>query len=233
MRKYLLPFALTGLISLPLAACDVEEGEGDTITGDTSDTSGGDTDTTQPDTTPTVTYRAIIVDDSEIFPTHRTDPTQNPCATAGFNNTGDGAHGADIDAVGLFDPDGTTLVGYFDTIDGAIGTQCDGLSNYTPNRFTDINNAKGTPDATLTSGFVSLSGGALTGEFDGGVELLEDDVVVIYEVGSKDGGTDEGYHVFVSQRLDCLNGGSRASCQFKVTGSQGAKGEAPVTLSGF
>lgn len=220
MRKILLPFAMTGLISLPLVGCDVEEEtDTDTVQTDTTDTTGGDTDTT-PDTGPTTVYRAIIVDDSEIFPTHRSGGG-NPCASAGFNNTGDGAHGADIDTVGLFDGETDELVGYFDTVDGALGTSCDGLPNYTPNNFTDITEAKGTPNGTLSSGFVSLAGGAVTGEFDGGVELFPNDYVIVFEIGEKCcDGNDEGYHVYVAERLDCLNSANRAACQLKVTGAR-------------
>lgn len=229
MRKILLPFAMTGLLSMPLVGCDVEDGDTDTDTTAPNDVG----DTTQPDDTDTVTpatYTAIIVDDSEIFPTHRTVGS-DPCATSGFNNGGDGAHGADIDAVGLYESDGTTLVGFYDVVDGALGTACDNKPNTTPNRFTDINQAKGAPNATLSSGFVSLSGGAIVGEFDGGVELFAGDVVIVYEVGAVQGGTTDAYDVFVADRLDCLTSGNRASCQKKVASV--SKGETTVPLSGF
>lgn len=227
MRKILLPFAMTGLISLPLVGCDVEEEPGtDTVQTDTTDTTGGDTDTT-PDTTPTTEYRAIIVDDDGIFQNHRQVGT-NPCVTSSV-----GAHGADIDAVGLFESDATTLVGYFDSVSGALGDTCEIAAAY-----TDLTEAEGAPNGTLLAGFVSLGGGAISGEFDGGVELLEDDVVVVYEVGTKCGtdttcgGVDEGYHVWVADRLDCVDR-TRSECAFKATTGEGNMGESTVTLTGF
>lgn len=228
MRKILLPFAMTGLISLPLVACDVEEGteDGDTISGDTNDTTGGDTNV-QPDTTPTTEYRSIIVDDDGIFQNHRQVGT-DPCVTSSV-----GAHGADIDAVGLFESDGETLVSYFDTVQAKLGTTCDIAAAY-----SDPTEAKGTPNGSLTANFVSLGGGAIAGEFVDSAQLLEDDVIVVYEVGTKCGndtscgGVDEGYHVWVADRQDCLDK-TRASCAFRVTGGEGAKGEASVPLTGF
>ena len=74
MRKILLPFALMGTLSLPMIACDVEDGaDGSDVTQPDGDTSG-DTDTVV-----TTKYFAVIVTDSQIFPTHRVVGT-NPCA---------------------------------------------------------------------------------------------------------------------------------------------------------
>ncbi len=222
MRKILLPFAMIGLISLPLVGCDVEE-ETD---GDTSSTPDSDTGIT-PDVPVTTEYRAIIVDDDGIFQNHRVVGT-DPCATSSV-----GAHGADIDAVGLFEADGTTLVGYFDTVQADLGTTCTMGAAY-----TDPTEARGTPNGSLTANFVSLGGGAIIGEFGSTIQLFVDDVVVVYEVGTKCGndtscgGVDEGYNVFVADRLDCLDR-TRSACQVKVTGTEGAKGEATLTLSGF
>jgi hypothetical protein len=224
MRKILLPFAMIGLISLPLVGCDVE-GEGETDT-DTITPLDGDTGV-NPDTTPTTEYRAIIVDDDGIFQNHRVVGT-DPCATSSV-----GAHGADIDAVGLFEDNGTTLVGYFDTVQAKLGTTCTMGTQY-----TNPTQARGTPNGTLTANFVSLGGGAIIGEFGSTIQIFEGDVVVVYEVGTKCGndttcgGVDEGYNVFVADRLDCLDR-TRSACQVKVTGSEGAKGEATITLTGF
>lgn len=223
MRKILLPFAMIGLISLPLVGCDVEEGDADA----TDTISPTDADTITPDVPPTTEYRAIIVDDDGIFQNHRVVGT-DPCATSSV-----GAHGADIDAVGLFESDGTTLVGYFDTVQAKLGTTCDMGADY-----IDPTEARGTPNGSLTANFVSLGGGQIIGEFGSTIQLFEDDVVVVYEVGTKCGndtscgGVDEGYNVFVADRLDCLDR-TRSACQVKVTGSEGAKGEATITLMGF
>lgn len=229
MRKILIPFAMLGLMAAPVA-CDVEGGDTDSTTGDTSDTTGGDTTTdtnVEPDTTPTTEYRAIIVDDDGFFQNHRTGGG-NPCATSSV-----GAHGADIDAVGLFESDGTTLVGYFDTVNAKLGTTCTIAAQY-----SDPTKAKGAPNGTLTTNFVSLGGGAIIGEFGSSIQLFEDDVLVVYEIGDKFcGGVascvgDEKYAVYVADRLDCLDR-TRSTCQMKVTGSEGAKGEATITLTGF
>lgn len=236
MRKILLPFAMMGLISAPLAACDVEGSPSDTTNPptDTIQPDTSPTDTTTPDTTPDPEYRAIIVDDDGFFQNHRPSAI---CATSSV-----GAHGADIDAVGLFESDGTTLVGYFDTVDAKLGTSCTIAAKY-----SNATQARGAPNGTLMENFVSLGGGAIIGEFGDFTEtppapvgkLFPGDVVVVYEIGDKFcGGVascvgDESYHVYVASRLDCLNSGNRSACQKRVTGSNGAKGEATVPLTGF
>lgn len=228
MRKILLPFALVGAMSLPMVACDVEDPAGDTTTPDTTspDTSGGDTtpDTVEPDK-----YFAVIVDDSQIFPTHRSDGG-NPCATA---SSPWNAHGADIDAVGLFD--GNQLMGYLSTTDYQEG----GLCNDKPNTMTVPAEAEGAPNASITENFVSLGGGWLTGEFDAGAEIRNGDTLVVYEVGKKCGsntscgGVDEGYEVFVARDIDCVNEASYpySSCAIKL--SDDAKGESTIPVSGM
>ena len=227
MRKILLPFAMMGALAMPLVACDVQdEGDGTDATNPSDGTNP--TDTTG-DTGGGTHYFAVIVTDSQIFPTHRTVGT-DPCATASSPLN---AHGADIDAVGLFS--GSSLIGYFDTVDYAEGGLC-------PNKLSTMMNpdeAKGAPDASLTEGFVSLGGGWLIGEFSGQPELQSGDTLVVYEVGSKCsgntscGGVDEGYEVFVAEDLDCVNSGPYpyGSCAKKM--SDDAEGESTIPLSGF
>ena len=227
MRKILLPFALVGAMSLPMVACDVEDlngGDADTTTP--NDTSGGDT---TPDTVVPDKYYAVIVDDSQIFPTHRVVGT-DPCATA---SSPWNAHGADIDAVGLFD--GAQLIGYLDTVDYQEGGLCPNKQN----TMTDPDEAKGAPNAKITENFVSLGGGFLTGEFEGAAEIQSGDTLVVYEVGTKCGsnsncgGVDEGYEVFVAHDIDCVNEGGYpyGSCGIKL--SDDAEGEATIPVSGF
>ncbi len=227
MRKILVPFALSGLLALPMVACDVESLDGEDTSGNT-DTGGGNTDTGSgntdtgggnTDTTTPTEYFAVLVDDSAFFSTHRADGG-NPCATSSV-----GAHGADIDAVGLFD--GSTVLGYFATVDVQTGSQCEVADKYKADA-----EATGAPNGTLTENFVSLGGGALIGEFENQVQVLPGYTLVVYEVGKDVGGIDEKYDVFVATELDCINQ-DRASCTVKVTGTDGAAGEGTFPLSGF
>jgi len=223
MRKILLPFALMGMMSLPMVGCDVQATD-----TDATDTTGGG-DTTGGDTIQTTKYFAVIVTDSQIFPTHRVVGT-DPCATASSPLN---AHGADIDAVGLFD--GAQLIGYLNAVDYQEGGLCPNKQN----TMTDSDEAKGAPNASLTENFVSLGGGWLIGEFDGAPELQSGDTLVVYEVGSKCsndtscGGVDEGYEVFVATDLDCVNTANYpySSCAIKL--SDQAKGESTIPVSGF
>jgi len=228
MRKILLPFVLMGAMSLPLVACDVEP-EG----GDATDTNRPDGEVS-PDTDVPVTtkYFAVIVTDSEIFPTHRTVGT-NPCATAAPPLY---AHGADIDAVGLFD--GDQLIGYLDTVDYQEGGLCNSSPN-NPSTMQDSDEAKGAPNAKINENFVALGGGFLTGEFAGAPEIQSGDIIIVYEVGTKCagnnncGGVNEGYAVFVATDLDCVNDASYPYSSCGVMLSDDAEGEATLTVSGF
>ncbi len=231
MKKILLPLALMGTMALPMVACDVEDPAGD-ATDTTTDTTPGETtgDTGPGDTTEPDKYFAVIVDDSQIFPTHRVVGT-DPCATASPPLY---AHGADIDAIGLFDAD--LLIGYLDVVDYQEGGICTGNRATGP---TDPDQAKGAPNATITERFVSLGGGFLTGEFAGQAQIQSGDTIVVYEVGTKCGnnqncgGQDEGYEVFVAFDLDCVNEANYpyASCGIKL--SDDAEGEATIPVSGF
>jgi len=184
-------------------ACDVE----DTVPG--SDTTG--TDTTGTDTVVVVPddYLSVIVDDSTIFPTHRTVGT-DPCATSSV-----GAHGADIDAVGLFTAGGASA-GYFNTVRLAQGTQCTIAAKY-----KEANEVKGQPDGTLLEGFVSLGGGYVIGEFDNQAIILPGYAIQVYEVGVEVGGVDEGYDVYVALDNSCGQSGARTNCQVKIGNGKG------------
>lgn len=180
--------------------------------------------------TPPVAYYAVIVDDSRVFASHRGDDG-DPCETAVAPLY---AHGADIDAVGLFR--GDDLLGYFQLVDYVEGGVCEGAR---ANTMTDRTRAVGAPDAQVDRGFVSLGGGSLIGEFDFQARILSGDTVVVYEVGTRCGtdeacgGVDEGYEVFVARDLDCVNLGGYpySSCALQVASD--ASGEASVPLSGF
>lgn len=197
MRKILVPFALMGLCSLPLVACEVE-GETDATTEPTGTTdTGGDT------VIPETKFYSVIVDDSVQFPDHRTG---DPCATSASN-----AHGADIDAMELIDTDGSTVLGTLSHTFYSEGDFCDDTA------FTDPSEAEGTPDGELDSGFVSLAGGSLTGEFGASsLELLEGYSIQVYEIddafcaGIPSCVGSEKYSVYISTDLECTK--DTASC---------------------
>jgi hypothetical protein len=172
---------------------------------------------------PTV-YRSVIIDDDGVFQQHRSD---NVCATSSL-----GAHGADIDAVGLFDDDGTTLLGYFTTARAKLGTTCDIAAQH-----SDPGEATGSPDGTLTTNFVSLGGGAIIGSFGNSIAIEPGNFVVVYEIGDDFcAGVpscvgNECYHVFLATDLDCLDK-DRTKCQLRITDGT-ACGESAVDMSGF
>lgn len=211
MRRILVPFALGGLLSASVVACDVEDPfNPSTDTTNGSDTAIGTDTNIPPEDTAVVEdeYYAVIVDDSEIFPTHRIVGT-DPCAT----NREQGAHGADIDAVAMFD-ENNNLIGYFESVRLAAGTQCE-----IPAKFADIGNVKGEPDLSINEGFVSLGGGYVIGEFDESALILPGHSIQVFEIDKDVGstGADEGYDVFVATDLGCgQSGGSRSGCQVKI-----------------
>ncbi len=239
MRKILLPFAMMGSMALPMAACDVEEGDADATTAppDATNETGAETELPPPDDE----FYAVIVTDQEIFPTHRiyqgvqcTSPTAtgcNPCATSSSR-----AHGADIDAIGLFD--GDEVLGYLDNVDYQDGDLCTGDES---NLMTDTDKVKGAPDASISDGFVSLGGGWLTGEFDDALQITNGLQIVVFEVGTKCGsnnncgGVDEGYEVFVAPDLDCAAGAGQeypwSNCAEQLGGE--AEGEFTIPVSGI
>jgi len=206
----------------------------DTNPADTNPADTNPVDTNPADTVGPASYYAVIVDDSKVFPNHRSAGI-NPCSTASAPLY---AHGAGIDAVGLFD--GATLVGYFDVVDYKEGGICDGSTGSPRNTMIDETLALGPPDARLDRGFVSLGGGFLIGEFDNAARIMPGDTIVVYEVGKRCGsntncgGLDEGYEVFLAEDLDCVNvsnGYPYTACAKKLSDS--AKGEATIPVSGF
>lgn len=169
-------------------------------------------------------YRSIIIDDDGIFQQHR---SENLCATSSL-----GAHGADIDSVGLFEADGATLLGYFTTVRAKLGTSCDIAEQH-----SDPSEAVGAPDGTLTTNFVSLGGGAIIGSFGDSIAIEPGHVVVVYEIGDNFCAGiptcvgDECFQVFLAPDLDCLDG-DRSKCQVRLT-AEDACGEVAIAMSGF
>jgi len=225
MRRIIVSLALSGLVSTSLVACDVED---PFVPG--TDTTQPDTtqpDTTQPDTTqPGGDYQAVIVDDTEYFKDHRANnsASTNPCATAGGV---DGAHGADIDAVGLFN--GSSLIGYFDTVRLEIALTGKCFDDYMPissgfraeNNYTNPEDVKGAPQGKLNEGFVSLEGGYVIGEFDDGAYVEPGYTIIVYEVFSNEA-TKEMFDVYVATDIDCGSGGSsRAGCSILIGSGKG------------
>jgi len=221
MRKILVPFALLGLVSLPLTACDVQEGDGDADTTGTSP----DVTTTPQDTADTAPprYFALIVDDSDFF--------DGRCATSAS-----GAHGADIDAVELITDQSDSY--FFDAVKYEPGTTCTVGDNH-----DNPSEVKGAPNGSLSDGFVALGGGLVAGEFDASaIEILAGYNVVVYEIdddyctaaGLTPGVNcvgSEGYHVYITEQLSCV--GTSGCSTKRITDSDGAEGEAQIPLSGF
>ncbi|MCC6624724.1 MAG: hypothetical protein IT385_25970 [Deltaproteobacteria bacterium] len=218
MRKILVPFALLGLVSLPMTACDVEEGTGDATTTTTTTTTTTDTtDTSAPK------YFALIVDDSERF--------DGRCATSSS-----GAHGADIDAVELITDEDDSY--FFAEVDYQPGTECT-----IGDQHDNASEVEGAPDGSLTDGFVALGGGLVAGEFDASaIQIMAGYNVVVYEIdddyctaaGLTPGVNcvgSEGYDVFITEQLSCVG---TSNCSTKqITDNDGAEGEAQIPLSGF
>lgn len=218
MKKLMLPFAVMGVLALGVQACEVQGGtEDDTFTG--TDTVTIDDTTTTNDTTVAATeYYAVYLEDlSEVR-----------CATSSS-----GAHGADIDAVALFD--GNTLVGYLDTVDAEHPTDCDTYGH------DDTALAKGAPNGSLTEGFYSLSFGWMIGEFENTAQILSGYDLTVYEIDDQaciDAGFNatncvgsEPYSVSVATGLDCVNESDPNACMVFI--SDQAEGTTTLPLSGF
>ena len=203
MRK-LMRTLLVGLATVALmAGCDVSSSEDDTGTVNPPTDQGG-TDPGNADTyVPPAGYFAIMVEEGG-----------TPSCS---NNL---AHGADIDAVQLSDSGGTH-VAWYSHVQGAVGTG--GCEDKDPNAFTDL---------SLLDGYVSLNGGFIAGEFDSGIQLIEDYTVTVYEAGSQTSsggvsGKDEPYNVYAAYDMTCA--GTMEACA-KLVGN--AVGEADVPLGG-
>ncbi|TNF37121.1 MAG: hypothetical protein EP329_03950 [Deltaproteobacteria bacterium] len=221
MKKLMLPFAVMSVLALGVQACEVQGGEEDDTFTTTDTVTTTDTTTTEDTTVAATEYYAVFLEDlSEVR-----------CATSSS-----GAHGADIDAVALFD--GNDLVGYLDVIDADHPTDC---STY---GHDDTSEAKGAPssDASLTKGYYSLSFGWLIGEFDGAAQIVSGYEIVVYEIddayctaaGLNPGVNcvgSEPYAVSIATGLDCVNESDPNACMLFI--SDTAEGTATVPLSGF
>ena len=191
MRKIIVPFALLTLTSLPMVACDVEEGDGDATT---TTTTPNDTS----DTVETVRYFTLVVDDTDRF--------DERCATSSS-----GAHGADIDAVEL--SNGNSSLGFFTSTVYRPGTVCDIGDNH-----DNADEVEGAPDGSLTDGFVSLGGGLIAGEFtNAAIELLNGYTVEVFEIdddfcaGIANCVGSEPYDVWVTETNSCIDAGNCAT----------------------
>ncbi|MEE2779440.1 MAG: hypothetical protein VYE15_02875, partial [Myxococcota bacterium] len=158
-----------------------------------------------------VQYFAVFIED--LF-----GGTSSDCGTSG-------APGADIDAVELRTTDGDTLSYWEYVVMGAnpegdttcncdSGCSADENANGVDDIYEDVEQAKGEPDGTLTTNFISLYGGWVIGEFgsdeDGDpLYVMDTDVVVVYEVGKANPnvgkGIDEPYSVSLATDIECVN----------------------------
>jgi len=225
MRKLTVPFAVAGLMAWGALGCEVNEGAPTSDTTQQTDTQGDTTtaDTTETDTTePDPEYYAVFLDDL----------WDGRCATSGY-----GAHGADIDAVGLFE--GESHIAWLDAdfIDAEFTPSCP-----SHDKSQDPKRAAGAPDGNVGSGtgFYSLAGGWLIGEFVGAPLIIPGYELVVYEVDSSytwsgGAGRNDPYEVYVATSIDCVNEGPgfRNSCMVRLTGSQGANGSATIPVVGF
>ena len=152
------------------------------------------------------TYRAVLVRDG----------WSGTCASSD--------QGADIDAVALYDNDGQIL-GYAETVYAAPG--CSDLGHQ------DGSFAKGAPDGSKSSGYVSLGGGSLAVEFAGSPAIVAGYAVQVFEVDDNtcSGCEAEPYSVYLIQSASCAGSGS---CNLdKSLGSATGTKELQVTLSGL
>lgn len=174
------------------------------------------------DTALPIRYYAVILDDSAQFASHRSDGG-DPCATSPSK-----AHGADIDAVELLDVDGVTVLDTLVHLYFVAGETC------ADNAFDDLEAAKGAPDGDLDSGFVSLAGGSLTGEFGASsLEILEGYSLRIYEiddafcVGVPSCVGSEGYSVYVATERECTK--DDADCEPELITDE-SRGSSTIVL---
>ena len=215
MRKLLTSLVIGFATLAAVAACDVQSG--DTDGGDTgtfTDTAGSDAlaGTDNGGGTGETHYYAIRVDDS---PNYACSKNQK-------------AHGADIDAVGLYD--GDTSLGWFADVTGKIGdaANCDAPVS---SKHTDFNEVKGAPDGTLSDGYVALGGGYVIGEFTSRTELVPAYTVQVIEVGVQECGDqgckDEDYSVSAATDINCADN----SCMILL--SDQAAGHSTIPLTGI
>lgn len=158
----------------------------------------------------------VCVDELNYYAVFIEDAFSGKCGSSG-------APGADIDAVELRDSEGTSL-GYWEYVAMAANPDGDTTCTYDESKDTDANGvddiyedveeAKGAPDATLTTNFISLYGGWAIGEFGADANgddlyLMDTDVIVVYEVGKANPlvgeGIDEGFSVALATDIDCVN----------------------------
>lgn len=225
MRKLALPAVMAGLMSLGFMACDTNGTDSDaTGTTDTVSDTGG-TDTLQIDTfTPTTTYTAIYLEDLWDQICHSTS----------------GAEGADITAVELLDDAGNHIA-YFDS--AALDSERSDKVCPKPDDHNDTSEAAGAPSGSdgLLSGYYSLWGGWLIGEFEGAPLLQAGDTVKVFEIddsfctGIPSCIGSEKYDVYVAEDIDCPRSGTgyRNECMVKLTDTDGANGSVTIDLAGF
>ena len=193
MRKILICSLMVGLASLPLVACD-DEADAD------------ETTTTVPDggvTPPPATkfHAAKLVDGWK--------------SGDGCNSPNNKAEGYDPDAISLSDKD-NQLVGYCEVMGGSVPTS---TAECGANDHSDINEAKGEPNGTLKTGYVSLAGGTLTCEFSpNSPEIQAGDTLETFEIDKSVSSTakDEAATLSITEAADC---GSRTDCKEKAVAS--------------
>ncbi len=212
-----LTLAVTGLTAFGMVACEVQDGEGDTTQTDTS--TGNDT--MEQDTSTETAYYAVFLEDL----------WDGRCLTSSV-----GAHGADIDAIGLYDENGDVL--WVDAADNEFD------SNVCPKYgYSNVNAVKGAPDGELVpdqnTTFYSLAGGWLIAEFTGQAQIIPGYELSIYEIDDAycpDTGScvgSEPYEIYLATDLDCVNTGANFRNECMVFLSDEAEGSVTVKLTSF
>jgi hypothetical protein len=135
-------------------------------------------------------------------------------------STNQHAEGADIDGVALFDKD-DNLVGYAQVVVYKPGS---GGCDHTNDKHAQPDDAKGAPDASLSSGYVALWGGHMAVEFgDNSPKLAAGDKIEVYEVGEQTctGCKDEDYVVYLATDANCANEADWSTCAYELGGGKG------------
>ena len=159
--------------------------------------------------------RAVVIEDSWV--------DTKDCPSKGQN-----AQGADIDAVALVDADGS-LLGYLHAVRGQVPD----ASFCGDNEHPDVLEALHSPDAIISGGYVSLTGGALVGEFGpDSPRIMPGDHIAVYEVDQDtcQGCNPEAYTVWLTNRLSCLGGDG---CEEHWLGTGYGSTELAVPASAF
>ena len=123
-----------------------------------------------------------------------------------------GASGADIDAVGLYLPDGTH-VSWWETVEGGLG------ASPCPSQYDHPEAALGPPTHVGADGlgYASLEGGWIAGLFGDGAPIVPGHEIEVVEFGLAQGGSDEPYDIYLATDLGCPHQPDPSTCMKLLT----------------